>query len=203
MVLRIILAIALLVPAACGAREKEETALPFVMPVPEGWRTETIPFPLGFALELEYEGLEELRFAPGMFEEGKEDFWTYAFVWWIPEDSPVDPESLASGLEIYFSGLAGVVAETRGFDTDGASYEVTLMAADTETAYDYEGSAKILEPFVTGKMISLNIRIKQIACPEQEHMAVFFELSPQPYSHDIWSSLAGIREGFRCGETQK
>ncbi len=45
----------------------EEVAVPsFFLPTPEGWQTETIPFPLEFAPEIKYEGLEELRFAPGM-----------------------------------------------------------------------------------------------------------------------------------------
>jgi len=94
MTLRIILAIMLLIPAAIGAQEENSIPLPFYMPVPDGWRAETIPFPLDFAPELNYEGLEELRFAPGMFDADSEDFWTYAFIWWIPEETSIDPDSL-------------------------------------------------------------------------------------------------------------
>ncbi len=196
MTLRIILAIVLFLPAVAIAQDDSAAELPFSMPVPDGWRTETIPFPLDFAPELEYEGLEELRFAPGMFVADSEDFWTYAFVWWIPDGTMIGPDSLASDLEAYFSGLGRVVAEDRGLDTSEASYDVILAAADTE--YDYEGNAQIFDPFVTGKMISLNIRIKMIACPDQVRLAVFFELSPQPYSHDVWATLAGIGEEFQC-----
>jgi len=39
----------------------------FRWPVAEGWRKETIPFPLEFARDLPFSGVEELRFAPGMF----------------------------------------------------------------------------------------------------------------------------------------
>jgi hypothetical protein len=196
MTLRIILAIMLLIPAAVGAQEENSIPLPFYMPVPDGWRTETIPFPLDFAPELNYEGLEELRFAPGMFDADSEDFWTYAFIWWIPEETSIDPDSLASDLEAYFSGLGHVVAKDRGLDTSGASYDVILAAADSD--YDYKGEAKIFDSFVTGKMISLNIRVKKIACPDQVRLAVFFELSPQPYSQDVWATLAGIGEEFQC-----
>lgn len=196
MTLRFLLAIILLFPAASGAQEEASAPLPFSMPVPEGWRTETIPFPLDFAPELEYEGLEELRFAPGMFQSGSEDFWTYAFVWWIPDDSDISPDSLASDLESYFTGLGRVVAEDRGLDTSGASYDVRLAA--TETGYDYGGTAEIFDAFVTGEMLSLNIRVKKIPCPDQKRLAVFFELSPQPYSHEVWSALEGIGKGFQC-----
>jgi hypothetical protein len=66
--------------AAVPGTAQESVEVPFYLPTPEGWRTETIPFPLEFAPELDYEGLEELRFAPGMFKEGSADFWSYAFV---------------------------------------------------------------------------------------------------------------------------
>jgi hypothetical protein len=58
-----------LVPSFAAA--DEDDYLPFYMPVPDGWRTETIPFPLDFAPELKYEGVEELRFSPWMFEGGR------------------------------------------------------------------------------------------------------------------------------------
>jgi hypothetical protein len=40
----------------------------FDWPVPEGWKRETIPFPLDFAPGLSFRGVEELRFAPGFFD---------------------------------------------------------------------------------------------------------------------------------------
>ena len=58
-------------------------AAPFTFPTPPRWRTETIPFPLEFAPELAYVGLEELRFAPGMFKAGAEDFWKSKSGWFI------------------------------------------------------------------------------------------------------------------------
>src|SRR5262249_653024 len=51
--------------------EREEATAPAAKlewPLPEGWRSETIPFPLDFARDLPLEGVEELRFAPGMFK---------------------------------------------------------------------------------------------------------------------------------------
>ena len=83
------LLVALLLPIGALTEAAE---VPFHLPTPEGWRTETIPFPLEFAPELDYEGVEELRFAPGMFTEGAEDYWTYAFVWWLPSDVALGPE---------------------------------------------------------------------------------------------------------------
>jgi hypothetical protein len=170
--------------------------LPFYMPVPEGWRTETIPFPIDFAPGLDYEGIEELRFAPGMFQEGSEDFWTYAFVWWIPEETEIHPERLAADLEAYFSGLAIAVADSRGFDASAGTYDVTIDEDGKDIGEGLMGTAKIFEPFVTGKALTLNIRVNVIPCGEEK--AVFFEISPQPAGHPVWSSLQEIRSGFRC-----
>jgi len=73
-----------------------------------------------------------------------------------------------------------------------------MISKTDKEAYDYRGSAKIFDPFVTGEMLSLNIRVKKIACPDQTRLAVFFELSPQPYSHKVWPTLAAIGKGFQC-----
>lgn len=47
------------------------------LPTPEGWREETIPFPLSFAPDLPHRGVELLRFAPGFLEQGQDGFWSY------------------------------------------------------------------------------------------------------------------------------
>src|SRR5690348_7269453 len=50
-------------------------------PTPEGWRREVIPFPLDFAPEIGYRGVEELRFAPRFFDPAAPTYWSYAFAW--------------------------------------------------------------------------------------------------------------------------
>src|SRR3954468_9210935 len=49
----------------------------FEWPKPEGgWKTETIPFPLDFAPTIPLQGVEELRFAPGMFKPEAPGYWS-------------------------------------------------------------------------------------------------------------------------------
>jgi hypothetical protein len=200
--LRVLLLVFLLIPVGVIAGEEDVATRSFFLPTPDGWRTETIPFPLGFAPELKYDGVEELRFAPGMFTADGEDFWTYAFVWWISNHSSLNPDSLAMDLESYFAGLTRAVAPERGFDATGAIHEVHLAKTegDVDSKIDYMGTASIFDPFVTGEVILLYIRVKQISCPGEGRLAVIFELSPQPYTHSVWAILKGIREGFRCGK---
>ena len=54
---RILLLVSLLIPAGAVAGDEDVATGSFFLPTPDGWRTETIPFPLGFAPELEYEGV--------------------------------------------------------------------------------------------------------------------------------------------------
>ena len=180
--------------AACGASWQVEE-LPFTLPVPDGWRTETIPFPLEFAPELPYVGLEELRFAPGMFEEESEEFWTYVFVWWVQADAPTELDVLARHLEDYYRGLAVAVAESRDSEVGDSAFSVSLLAGNGN---GFTGTAETLDAFVTQEQVHLNLRGDTLDCLAQDRRMFFFALSPQPEEHPVWEQLAAIRDGFRC-----
>lgn len=199
---RLLILLLLLVPILGSAAFAEDTedVLPFHLPVPEGWRTETIPFPLSFAPELKYEGLEELRFAPGMFDAEKDDFWSYAFVWWIGSDSKLDAAGLSSDLEAYFRGLALAVAKQGGFEPVAPifSAKINETAAKAGENRLFRGEVETLDAFVTRESVHLQVRIEIVPCDKQKRLAVHFSLSPQPASHGVWETLTAIRQGFQC-----
>lgn len=172
--------------------------IPFHMPTPDGWREETIPFPLSFAPELEYSGVEVLRFAPGMFESDSEDYWTYAFVWWLKGDVPIDSESLEDGLEEYFEGLSKAVAESGEFDLPDLPVKIELSESRESATRLFRGTAETIDVFVTRESVTLNIRVEILICPTRDVTVVFFELSPRPAQHEVWKTLAGIRMDFQC-----
>ncbi len=58
---------------------------PFILKTPTDWRYEKIDLPLDFAPSINYNGFEELRFAPGMFDREAEKYFTYVFVISIEE----------------------------------------------------------------------------------------------------------------------
>jgi hypothetical protein len=177
--------------------------LPFVMPIPEGWRTETIPFPLGFAPELPYKGVEELRFSPGMFKPGSEDFWTYAFVFWLEGEVPWTAERLNSTLKTYLEGLSRAVEEkNKKFDPKSATVTAHLqeMKAAQDGQQHFEGKVEAYDPFKTHQRQTLNMRGEVFRCPAPGKTVVFFQVSPQPMTHKVWERLKQIREGFRCSK---
>ncbi len=79
--------------------------------MPAGWKSETIPFPLDFAPGISHRGVEELRFAPGMFDPAAPGYWSYAFVWRTEDAATLAAPILAAELTTYFRGLLGAVDE--------------------------------------------------------------------------------------------
>jgi len=189
----ILFGLLLLCPLTAVAASEDEP-LPFHLPTPEGWRTETIPFPLEFAPDLAYEGLEELRFSPGMFEEGHDEFWTYSFVWWLRQTDRPDIAAFGGELEAYFRGLAVAVSKAREFAFETLEVEVRI---DPGEGGAFTGSAVVPDAFVTRGMVELNIEGSVRACGGDE-WAVLFALSPQPRGHAAWETLRGLVGGFEC-----
>jgi len=193
-----ILAGIMLIVAAASIRAEGEPPIPFTLPTPDGWRTETIPFPLGFATELDYTGLEELRFSPGMFTAGAEDYWTYAFVWWIPLATDPGAERLQGDLVAYFSGLTRVVARGNGFDPGNPTYEATLRGIEGSSPGRLRGRVVTFDAFTTRRAVELNVQVENHPCEKADHRALIFLLSPQAEDHAVWRSLEQIRDGFSC-----
>lgn len=172
-------------------------ALPFDWIIPEGWIAETIPFPLGFAPGLPYSGLEELRFAPGMFKAESEDFWTYAFVWWLEGDVRFDARTLNSDLVKYYEGLS-LAVEGEGFDPEKAAAVATLAPSRRVSATESEwaGALSTHDAFATHARVELHLEVEAIRSETVDRTAVTFLVSPQPRSHAVWTELTGLREAF-------
>ncbi|HEX3762530.1 MAG TPA: hypothetical protein VHW23_27700 [Kofleriaceae bacterium] len=120
---------------ACGSSPPspppEPTARqPLPWAVPEGFRGETIPFPLDFAPSVSHKGVEELRFAPGFFEPGMPGYWSYTFVWRTEDPAAMDAEAVGGELTAYFRGLINAVDQTRQItDRDAIAVHATPSGA--------------------------------------------------------------------------
>src|SRR5215467_12394930 len=108
----------IVVAGACGASPASPPAEPTTRPpapwsVPAGFRGETIPFPLDFAPGLGHKGVEELRFAPGVFDPAAPGYWSYAFVWRTDDAAALDAAALGGELTTSFRGLTDAVEQAR------------------------------------------------------------------------------------------
>ena len=155
-----------------------------ILETPAGWGVEQIPIPLGFAPSLEFNGLEDIRFAPGWSDPGSPDFWTYKFAWEIAEDPQLDEARLSQMLETYFAGLSQAVSQLGD----------ALPPPDAVFIRDggrYRGTLRIYDAFTTKAWIYLNARVYGQRRGEK-HLVVF-ELSPQAFEHEVWRKLGQIR----------
>lgn len=143
---------------------------------PEGWRPEEIKLPLSFAPEIDISGIEEVRFAPGWGKADSEEYFSYAFVWFLDDPKDLNKEDLAHFLVAYFDGIMGMVG---GYD------EVGTTAKLAQNGDKFQGALTTKDGFFTKGELNLNFTIEKL----DQGSIWFFRLSPQPMDHYIWLQL--------------
>jgi hypothetical protein len=73
--------------------------------VPAGWEMESFSLPPDFASQINYKGVEEVRFAPGWGDIKSEEHWSYSFLWWLDGTPKIEATILQSNLKAYYTGL--------------------------------------------------------------------------------------------------
>jgi hypothetical protein len=169
-----------------------------MLPTPADWRFERIDFPLSFAPELKYQGFEELRFAPGMFNAESETYFTYIFAMKITDDAALDAAELKSLLETYFRGLCRTVAKEKKFDVDVSKISAQVQAdqSKAQTARHFRAAVESFDPFVTGKPLTLNLEMIVIDAGRTDHR-IFAAISPKPIDSPIWKLLRTLKGQFQ------
>lgn len=176
---------------------------PFKIPTPKGWAKESIELPPSFAKNMKWKGIEELRFAPGMFKSDAADFFSYALLFWLPDDQKIDTKAMEKELLEYYRGLAKAVSENKKLEVDVSTFTLTIKdekekpakRTGGEEVTAYVGELKWTEPFATGKSQTLRMEIQTWHSDKQKHHCVFICASPQPETGEIWKALREIRVG--------
>lgn len=158
---------------------------------PSDWKSETIPFPLGFAPEIQLRGVEELRFAPGMYQPDAPDYFSYGFVWVLDGQVEVDLNFLTKNLVTYYKGLYAAVSksETKATDTFYSQMETVEEGFSKASDASFSGTLAWREPFVTEDPQTLNLLVDAWHCQQKEKTVLVFLVSPQPLNHPIWGTL--------------
>jgi osmoprotectant transport system permease protein len=189
-----------------GAADAPPAKGSFQWPVAEGWRKETMAFPLEFAKDLPFSGIEEIRFAPGMFKPDMDGYWSYAFVWWLDGRPTLGAAELEHSLTRYFAGLITEVAKDKGFAIDPARFSSSIRAVPSspeKLGHEFQafaGTVDSYDAFATGKPIVLNLNVWVWDCAESGKRAVMVLASPKPQSAPIWKALHARRDEFICHE---
>src|SRR5437660_1434163 len=118
--LRSCLLCALLLSASAARQPEKEP--PYQVPAPKGWAKETITLPPAFAPDMKWKGKEELRFAPDWRKADADTFFSYALLFWLPDDQKVDPRTMEQELLSYYRGLAKAVLQGKKQEVDARAF---------------------------------------------------------------------------------
>jgi hypothetical protein len=171
------------------------------------WTGERITLPPGFARDLGWNGVEEIRFAPGMFEPGKPDFFSYVLVFLLEPGADISEQGLQRELLTYYSGLSKAVMASRGLEVDTSGFAVSIQQEEESggaptaapDALAWKATLDWIEPFATREQQRLHLEVHTW---EHEGQPVVLScVSPvEPQSKaegSPWEALRAIRKTFR------
>ena len=155
------------------------------------WGKEIFHFPLHFAPEIPYVGVEEVVFPKGWIEPDSTDFWSYVFVWALDDKKSITPSELEKTLKYYFDGLMDVVKEDKDAEIIKTSAHFEINTDSLNNA-DIIGDLTVFDAFATNKPLNLNARIYSNYCEERGKLILYFQFSPQEFDHAIWDKLSTV-----------
>ena len=154
---------------------------------PENWPKEIIKLPPGFAPDMKFRGIEDIRFAPGMFKPDAKDFFTYVFLLDGKYGDKLDKNTIESEILIYYKGLGKAVGGKK-FNIDPEKFSIDLKSDDGKK---FTGTLKWVEPFRTGKPQTLNLEITVWNGKEKQFL--FALVSPAKKDSEVWKDLKSIQ----------
>lgn len=203
-----VVSLAALLIVGCKTRAQEqhphfdaETFVPtYTLPTPVNWMTERFGIPIEFAPRIPYDGIEDLRFAPGWSASASEDYWTYSYLWYLNGKITFTPETIAENLDLYYTGLVGRNIEKRKIPKEKlfpvkATFEVVEKQGEDKSTF--QGSVHMLD-YMAQQPITLNFLVHVKECPGKNMTYVFYEVSPRERSHPVWKTLQKIWIDFNC-----
>jgi len=167
-----------------------------VLSAPEGWRSEILPFPLAFAPEIDFDGFQDVRFAPGWADQSSDEFWTYHFIWYIRDQPHLTEDLLTDFFMSYYDGLSAAVLNLDEKSSDGHPDKTLCLFIKSEDGY--KGKIRAFDPFFTQDYITINISIEESYCHKRDRYIVSFDISPQPFTHHVWEIFESVQVIVGC-----
>jgi len=188
----------------CGQNTKNEFdgpawKAPYYLSL-EGWSIERFLIPIDFAPKIAYTGVEDLRFTLGWGNAESDEYWTYAYLWFLDGKPKTNSEIIQNNLIMYYDGLVGRNIEKRGIPsekiipTKASINKIKTQVGDLNT---FSGKIEMLD-YMQQKPIILNCIIHEKSCANQNKTFVFFEISPKPFTHNVWKRLNKLWTDFHC-----
>ncbi|MEO6547003.1 MAG: hypothetical protein ABIN94_03360 [Ferruginibacter sp.] len=173
---------------------------PYTLGSPKGWDVERFAIPIEFAPQIPYTGIEDVRFTPGWGKAETNEYWSYAFLWYLDGTIETHAKTVENNLKAYYTGLVGRNIEPRKIPASKLVpvktkfKEVKTNPGDLKT---FNGTIYMLD-YMEQKPITLNCIVHVKSCTGQNKTFIFNEISPKLYSDNVWQSLNKLWIDFRC-----
>ena len=173
---------------------------PYFLNTPKDWDVERFLIPIEFAPSINYKGVEDIRFTPGWGKTGTNDYWSYAFLWYLDSTINFDLKTIEANLTAYYTGLIKInvdIAKLAAEKLVPVKLSIKEKITEKEDAKTFEGTVYMTD-FLSLKPISLNLLIHIKYCEGPGKTLIFHELSPKPYNDKVWLGLNQLWIDFKC-----
>jgi hypothetical protein len=176
----------------------------YTLATPQGWRTERISLPPAFASTMSWKGHEDIRFAPGMFQQDKDDFFTYFVLFWIEGKPDLANKPLAKEVAAYYQGLSKAVLKSRTPGKKADKVKISFRPVESEgkasdsvpdNTSDWRlAELQWTEPFTTAAPQKLSLKLKTGVVGD--HSFVIMLVSPSE-KKSVWKPLRKLADGLK------
>lgn len=182
-------------------QQGQNDSVPSVIEVPDDWRMEKFEFPLDFAPSIPYKGIQEAYFAAGWGDLNSDEFWTYAFIWYLDEDPEILEWKLEEYIISYFDGIMQATAKRKNRE-NSVVITPTLAEFIRTRTYDndseYEGRVLVHDVFTTNDRVTLHVKVRTNYCQKSDKHIVLFMLCPKEAKSEIFETLDNLRMREEC-----
>ncbi len=167
----------------------------------EGWGIERFPIPIDFAPKVPYKGVEDVRFTTGWSKPQSDEYWSYAFLWYIEGVQTIDSKVIENNLSMYFDGLVNRNIEKRVLPKDLIKRtKVHFRKLSTPEAADeltFTGTIEMVD-YMSKKAMVLQSKVHLKRCSGSNYTIIFHQFSPQKRNSAVWTKLNELWNNFRC-----
>lgn len=169
----------------------------------DGWGIERFPIPIEFAPKIPYKGVEDVRFTTGWSKADSDEYWSYAFLWYVEGQQVLDSKIIETNLSMYFDGLVNRNIEKRQLPKElikktKANFK-KLANPEGEDEATFIGTIQMID-YMGKQPITLQSTVHLRKCPGTDHTIIFHQFSPCERSAPVWSKLDGLWSTFHCSE---
>jgi hypothetical protein len=165
-----------------------------ILKEPADWRFEGMTVPPGFAPDIKLTGSEEIRFAPGMFDTGSSNYFTYVVAILAGGAPELGVADLKDFLEKYYSGFSAAVGRGKGLSPDPAQMRAVVNPAPPgpDAKNRFVAQVVFFDSFSDGRKITLNVEAQVVPRPASKQTCLILLVSPSFKDAPVWQTLREI-----------